>query len=44
MPSSPYNALRDFGASSRALAELVGPMNFLHLVMAPWAINSIPNE
>ena len=34
VPSSPYRARKDPGASSRALFELVGPMNFLHLLIA----------
>ena len=44
VPSYPYRALKDLGAYYLALFELVGPINFLHLVIALGAMSSIPRE
>lgn len=42
VPSVPNLALKLSGASYLALFEFVGPISFLHLVMASGAISSIP--
>lgn len=42
VPSYPYLALIELGASYLALRELVGPIKFLHFLIASWATNSIP--
>lgn len=42
VPSVPYNALRLSGAYYLALRELVGPINFLHLLTASGDMSYIP--
>lgn len=42
VPSYPYFPLIEFGASSLAFNELVGPIKFLHFLMASGATSSIP--
>ena len=42
MPSVPNCARIELGASFLAFYELVGPMNFLHLLMASGAMSSRP--
>ena len=42
VPSVPYKALMVFGAYSLALIEFVGPINFLHFLIASGETSSIP--
>lgn len=42
VPSSPYLALIELGAYSLAFNEFVGPIKFLHFLIASGATSSIP--